>query len=299
MQAALKPSRELLVAAGESPATIRVNNIRGVVQGPRDAWGRRNRPQPVSVSVTVCMSEGFGATPAGDALASDTVHYGLLSKAVLSTLARLGADQNPDRAAGLTLPDVVQRVWADLTGLDDASGAGAAAFLNLSCVRSLEVTARLDKATLQGDGVSLARAGVFAQSELVMRGSTLKLHGLRVPALIGVNGNEREARQAVVADVAVERFDEAHDAYCDLETVVVKVMTDSAFETIEALVADLAAHITAHLVGSYGRCKDEHGWHLRIGVEKPIAVVFADAPCVELSVNTNDVGPTRRETRPL
>lgn len=66
-------------------------------------------------------------------------------------------------------------------------------------------------------------------------------------------------------------------------------MADSSFETIEALVADMAVHMTAYLAKNHKAPLDGQGWHLNIAVEKPIAVVFADAPCVELRIGTNDV----------
>lgn len=70
-------------------------------------------------------------------------------------------------------------------------------------------------------------------------------------------------------------------------------MTDSSFETIEALLADMAVHITAHLARKHKAPADGEGWHLKIAVEKPIAVAFADAPCVELRISTNDVTLTK------
>lgn len=66
-------------------------------------------------------------------------------------------------------------------------------------------------------------------------------------------------------------------------------MTNSSFETIEALLADLALQVTTHLAKKHQEPLDGEGWLLKIAVEKPIAVVFADAPCVELRINTNDV----------
>lgn len=66
-------------------------------------------------------------------------------------------------------------------------------------------------------------------------------------------------------------------------------MTESSFETIEALVGDLAVRMTGYLVERHRAPEDGGGWHLRIAVEKPVAVVFADAPCVELVIGTNDV----------
>lgn len=66
-------------------------------------------------------------------------------------------------------------------------------------------------------------------------------------------------------------------------------MTGSSFETIEALLGDLAVRMTGYLKERHTAPEDGRGWHLRVAVEKPIAVVFADAPCVELMIGTNDV----------
>ncbi|QPH00787.1 hypothetical protein C2857_004762 [Epichloe festucae Fl1] len=293
MPTTLQTSHSLLVATGQSPSIVRVKNIQSIVRGPSDAWGRPNRPQPVSVSVTVHLDKAFGSTSTSDALTSDTIHYGLLSKAVLATLTRLDAHKTSRQA--LPLPDILEAIWVDLTGLDicgqpiDVDVDDGTPFLQLAFLKSLQVTVHLPKASLQGGGVSLTGTGVFKKSVLIGRGVALKLHDMRVPVLIGVNDNEREAKQGVVANVEVERFDEAGDSYCDLEKVVVKAMADSSFETIEALVADMAVHMTAHLAKNHKAPPDDQGWHLNIAVEKPIAVVFADAPCVELRIGTNDV----------
>lgn len=71
-------------------------------------------------------------------------------------------------------------------------------------------------------------------------------------------------------------------------------MSESSYETLEALVADLAVSIATHLAFKHKPPADGDGWNLKISVEKPIAVVFADAPCVELRVNTNDVAMNSR-----
>jgi dihydroneopterin aldolase len=291
MPTPIKTSHELLIAAGQCPARVQVKNIQSTIQGPSDAWGRPNRPQPISISVTVCMKKSFGSTSTSDALASDTVHYGLLSKAILATLARLEAQ----RSGGMTLPlpDVLENIWIDLTGQDTfgvpVNDNKGPAFLKLEFVQSLEVMVHLPKATLQGDGVSLSGTAVFEGGKMSMRGMRLRVHDLRIPILIGVNANERCAKQGVVANVQVERFDDVLDSYCALEEVVVKAMTDSSFETIEALLADMALQITTHLAKKHKPPLDGQGWQLKIAVEKPIAVVLADAPCVELNINTNQV----------
>ncbi|KAG6021868.1 hypothetical protein E4U41_002373 [Claviceps citrina] len=296
----------LLLNAGPSPSTstVRVKNIQSTIQGPRDAWGRPNRAQPISVSVTVQLLHASGSDTsafASDALTPDTVHYGLLTKAVLSTLSRL------ETGAPLSLADVLAAIWDRLTGglhlFTSGPGGGggggggsssrsstAPPFLQLACLKSLELQVCLPKASLQGQGgASLTGHGVFANGALVSRGLAVKLHDLRVPILIGVNDNERLAKQAVVANVEVERFEDMGDHYCDLEGVVIEAMTTSSFETIEALLGHLAVRIKSYLVERHAAPDDGGGWHLRIAIEKPIAVVFADAPCVELEVGTNHV----------
>ncbi|KHO00015.1 dihydropteroate synthase [Metarhizium album ARSEF 1941] len=291
MAVPISTSHGLLLAAGEPPATVRVQNIRSTIQGPSDAWGRQGRPQPISISVTVGMAKAFGPTSSADALASDTVHYGLLAKAVLATLTRLDGRGAADRPP--TLPAVLDSVWTDLTGATPAgtpaSPAGGPPFLKLESIRSLQVELRLPKATLQGDGVRLTAAAVFAHGAMAQRGIRLSVCDLRIPILIGVNPNERRARQAVVANVDVDRFDDPRDSYSCLEGVIATAMTGSSFETVEALLADVAAHVAAYLAENHAQPADGGGWQLRVAVEKPIAVVSADGPCVELRVNTNDV----------
>lgn len=65
-------------------------------------------------------------------------------------------------------------------------------------------------------------------------------------------------------------------------------MEDSSYETLETLLYAIASKITAHLQKIQPE-QAETGWRLKISLEKPIAVPFADAPCVELSVDTKDI----------
>lgn len=65
-------------------------------------------------------------------------------------------------------------------------------------------------------------------------------------------------------------------------------MGDSFFETLERLLVVIACKITEHLQSKHpGEAK--RGWKLKISLEKPVAVPFADAPCVELSTDTRDI----------
>ncbi|POR31245.1 Uncharacterized protein TPAR_08555 [Tolypocladium paradoxum] len=284
------------VAIGEAPAVVRVNNLHATVKGPNDAWGRRNRPQPIQISVKVELRKPFSATSRADALASDTVHYGQLSKAILTSLERLAAETAAGRApCPLSLSEVLTCVWLDLTGFYPTGGRAEnpEPFLDTSVVRCLEMTAHLPKASLVGDGVSLAFTGVFGNdldgTSMRLYGRTLRLHNLRVPTLIGINDNEREAKQAAVVNVEIDNFEATCDFFNSLEAKIVDRMENSSFGTLEALAADLSETITLYLRVEREEPLDGTGSQLKITVEKPLAVPFADAPCVELRTNTRDV----------
>jgi len=92
-------------------------------------------------------------------------------------------------------------------------------------MRKLEITIMLPKASLLGAGVSLKGAFGYDEKHEGLNGysMTLTLHELRVPTLIGVNPNERLAKQMVFATVEMDRHDRMVDAYCRLEELVVKV----------------------------------------------------------------------------
>lgn len=65
-------------------------------------------------------------------------------------------------------------------------------------------------------------------------------------------------------------------------------MTESSLETLEALADVLATQITAHLRTAHPS-ESGNGWKLKISLAKPVAVPLADAPCVELRVDTRNV----------
>lgn len=66
-------------------------------------------------------------------------------------------------------------------------------------------------------------------------------------------------------------------------------MAKSSFETLEALATDLATNLKTHLLTTPADSQDTPTWQLQIGLEKPTAVPFADAACVELRTSTDDV----------
>lgn len=228
MAPSLQTRWEVQQIAGEPIAVIRARQLQYTIQGPQDAWGRQGRPQPLLVSAEVSLTQPFGSSSSKDVVASDTVHYGLLSKAILATLGRL---EKTAEARSMSLHGLLESIWSDLTGLgfdgSDADLAGRKAFLSLQYVRSLTVTVDLPKATLLGGGVSLSATSVLetASSKTTAKATamTLNLKGLRIPTLIGVNDNERIAKQVVVANIGIDKYYSQQDAYAPLEAIVVEV----------------------------------------------------------------------------
>ena len=280
----LRTAWAVRAAAGEPFAVVRVKNLQTVIRAGTDAWGRPNDAgQPVLVSAEVSFGNNFSTAASQDELGLDTVHYGNLSKAILSVLnayipASIAAPSAPVRAGDndsyAPLSSIMDRIWTRLTGtnLNGSSGASAAPgsppFLDLSRVRFLSITLRLPKALLLGDGVTLAACSLFETHEgrswTAMFSRTLRLHDLRVPTLIGLNAIERKAKQFAVTTVEVDKVDFEADFYTLLEDLIVKVslscvlpssvdqpgdsisiqeMESSAFKTLEALGARLSEAI--------------------------------------------------------
>ncbi|KAL6867794.1 hypothetical protein J3F83DRAFT_738060 [Trichoderma novae-zelandiae] len=298
----LEPNWRVRFLAGQPPAVVRVRNLQTSIAGPSDAWNRKGRPQPLSVSASVMLKEAFDTSSTADSVEADTVHYGLLSKAMLASLE---SQQRQHRDAASTsqpssLRDIVNTVWRDLTGQDgngrslatDDEPEAESSFLKPSTIRCLELTANLPKASLLGGGVSLTRIALFGrdgESRPQPRGMSLKIHDLRVPTLIGVNDNERKAKQVVVASIEIDKFNIEEDVFTMIEAEAVEVMGQSTFETLEALANTLAFRLASYLHSSQAGSMNRKGWPIKIALEKPIAVVLADAACVQLSVNSSEV----------
>ncbi|KAL1864059.1 hypothetical protein VTK73DRAFT_6188 [Phialemonium thermophilum] len=286
--------------AGEPTAVVEVRNLQAVIRGGQDAWGRPDRPQPALVSARLSFRNPF---PTADRLSQDTVHYGQLSRILLRRLASFAPEQ---QSSGTTTPTTLRAVldalWVELTGLSVTGEAASASsptsssppppFLDVARLRSLSVTVTLPKASLLGSGVSLTATSAFGtEAADAVKGTAvaLRLHGLRVPTLVGINANEREARQVVSADVEVDKFFHAGgDVYVALEQSVVQTMENSNFGTLEALGASIAESILGPFRASLRRddpsSPDPLLWQVRVGLAKPTAVTFADCPVVELCV---------------
>ena len=291
-------SWSVLAAAGEPRATIRVRNLQATLGAgaAQDAWGRSGRPQPCLMSAEVALASPFPEAAVSDSVAQDTVHYGTLSKAMLKSVGQWQAEA----AQPKTLGDVVNSLWVDLTGStvtgEAATPSAGKAVLDVAATSRLTVAVLLPKASLVGDGVSLTATAVLGAGAAAAAASetgnptrkpwvtTLKLHRLRVPVLVGVHPHERTAKQAVWTDVSLDGYgapSDLVDEYPLLEALVVRELEASSFETLEALATHLGRTIL-----EWGQAKSSTNappaWNVHVTLEKPIAVPFADAPIVEV-----------------
>lgn len=225
--AALRSSWQIAVIAGEPHSTIRVQNLQASVCGGRDAWGRNGKTQPILISATISLREPFEKASSEDSVNnSSTVNYGTLSRAILEAV-----ESFPTEDTGRMLRSLLDHILRHLTarGLDfrgpTFNEASSQSVLDRTALKSLELKLMLPKASLIGSGVSLSGTIVYAENgDTEAYSMTLKLHRLRIPTLIGVNSNERLAKQILLSNIELDFWSMASDLYNELEEIVVKVV---------------------------------------------------------------------------
>ncbi|KAM0498679.1 hypothetical protein ACHAP9_006156 [Verticillium nonalfalfae] len=250
----LRSSWDVRTLTGEPYAAIHVRSLQTVVRAGTDAWGRTGKDQPALVTAEVSLAKPFHVAASSDTVSEDTVHYGLLAKAVLASLGRLGA--HSEGASRITINDLVEHLGNDVVYPGESSDANPPR-------RILRDPAKVRYASLT---LALPKA-----------------------SLLGVNDNERTAKQVVVADIDIDQFVCQADVYTGIEAVIVKTMEESSFETLEALAATLAAQLFKHLTSSACSSAPEKCWQLKIGLEKPTAIPMAQASRVEYRVSCNEL----------
>ncbi|KAI0154845.1 hypothetical protein GGR57DRAFT_465213 [Xylariaceae sp. FL1272] len=291
--------------AGEPEAIVRVRNLQSTMTAGRDAWGRTSKSQPVLLSSEVSFAQAFDTASTSDSVNAETVHYGNLSKTLLAGMeyatssdAKKGKEVKKQDVSTPSTGEIFELLWVKMTGrLVDGSTVALppdqVPFLDAKRLRSLSLTLHLPKASLLGGGVSLTTTAAFKdagtldeeekRNPLRSYSRCLRFHGLHIPSLIGVNSNERDAKQMVVADVEIDRYDLGQDMHTELERIIVDTIQDSCFETLEALGTHLGNIILNDFrIGDNQQAMRERGWQVRICLEKPIAVPFADCPSVEV-----------------
>ena len=214
-----------------------------------------------------------------DALDENTVHYGTLAKRILAAC---------DNSETLELVySAIENVVKDMAMRRDGS-----------CKLSYAgLTFTFPKASMYGQGVDLSTTIDFdnrGKSRIVQRSFNIK--EMRLVVLIGVNDNERQTKQPLVVDLQLILGADVNDEVSTLFTelfgverklaqvcilrlhvcgcsflIDCKIIEDTNFETLEAL-ATFTAKLEFEVLSRIPSCKQ-----FSLGIEKPVAVVHADA----------------------
>ncbi|KAH7364331.1 hypothetical protein BKA65DRAFT_134957 [Rhexocercosporidium sp. MPI-PUGE-AT-0058] len=268
----------LLTLTGDPHTLISLTNLQTTLPLGTDAWGRASIPQPLLISSTISLLHPFTTASSTDTVTPSTVHYGTLSKAILGATKEFEVlCKDEERPVAMNLRGLVGFVlwyltgWdglergegrekgADGLGRDYGQGGGAVhePLLKNVAMRLFELEIHLPKASLMGNGVSLKGSFGYHHEEEVGReikggpsaySMVLRLKELRVPTLVGVNPNERLAKQMVRVGVEMQRWDWMVDGYSALEEVVVKSTEESSFQTLEALAQHLIERIIQYVL---------------------------------------------------
>jgi len=220
---------DLLQTAGKPHSIIRVRNLQTCLIVGTDAWGRKGKDQPVLISVSASLRKPFESASSEDAVTGNTIHYGVMSKAILGACKLFSLD--PSKEANW-LSDLVDIIHSGLvkdafTGTGESHERLGPPLTAASIISLLEIKVLLPKASLLGNGVSLTKYMMFdpAQEAAVLESWLLTFDDLKIPTLIGVNPNERLAKQLVVATVKIDgiKGGSAAHSYNALEEIINKV----------------------------------------------------------------------------
>lgn len=221
---------QVKAAADEPLAVVSVRELQTTTKACADAWGRTGKEQPILVSAELWLRQSFQSSSVNDQVALDTVHYGMLSKGILASLSTLGAPGTKhEGVASISMRDLIEHIISEVQYPSlSGSGDGDKIFYDKDRLRYAGITVTLPKASLLGvgAGVSLSHHHSWAaqSAEQPFWSDLLSLRGLRVPTLIGVNDNERLAKQVVVADIDIDNYKCLKgDDYPSIEALVVKV----------------------------------------------------------------------------
>lgn len=164
-----------------------------------DAWGRE-KEQPVLLSVHLAFKSGFDSAAKNDALDASTMHYGVLAKSLRGLVPQEGWG-SVDNLGQL----VHDKISSMLPGSD--------------LLDTLAIEIKMPKASLLGESVVFYR---YHNHETTQ--NTLHLVNVCLPTLIGVNSNERKAKQKLVVNLWIGGLKGNEcDSYTELEQILAEV----------------------------------------------------------------------------
>ncbi len=215
----------------------------------QNVWGHE-KEQPCSLTVALELLHPF--TASSDDL-ENSIHYGNLAKSIRASIDKT------------VWPNELLRQVEELCLRMGDRPAG-------QLIQCIKLELYLPKASMTGDCLVLCKMmNISSNGDVSATTQHVSVKKMRCMALIGINDYERKAKQPIVADLDFEIY-EFEDAF-DVERAVQSLIEHSSFETLEALAATAGEELKKHAYGI--------AW-MRIRLEKPKAIPFADAAVVEL-----------------
>lgn len=170
-----------------------------------DAWGRR-KEHPIQLSVSLSYRKSFDSAAHGDALDQTTIHYGLLSKALRNLSAASDGWESVESLTG-RLHQTIQKFTVAANLVD-----------------ACQVVVHVPKATLTGSSISFLHFKSSDKQGSARELRTLQFTSLKIPLLIGVNANERLAKQPLTFHIWLQDLPtECSDIYAKVETALLEV----------------------------------------------------------------------------
>ncbi|OAL04611.1 hypothetical protein IQ06DRAFT_267942 [Phaeosphaeriaceae sp. SRC1lsM3a] len=239
---------------------IMVQNLEVTANAGKDVWGRP-KMQRALLSVTVTLKQHFESASKTDTVDASTIHYGTLSKAVQADVQGRLSGWVSTEALSANIVHSVNKV------------AGS------TPLYAVETDICYLKGSMFGDGAGYRTSRFMADSSAACS-NVLYLRDVRIPCLIGVNANERLQKQPVVVNIWIECVDNSRaDDHAKLETFLFTHISASEFQTIESMLE----WVVQLLREQYFTSDEDQATVIRLRIEKPLAVPFADAPAVEIT----------------
>ena len=182
---------------------VHLNSLSTTAILPHDAFGRSQKAQPILITLALSLHNPITSAALTDTVDVSTVHYGKLSKSILSAVSARTSDP-------LTTHELMRLIEA-------------AALATVPCpeaIQALEMTVALPKASLLGQGVEVTyRKAEWGSAR------TLRVRDLQIATIIGVNEHEKRAPQMVIVNIWIDALtsNAAADCATEVEQVVVKV----------------------------------------------------------------------------
>ncbi|KAF2756283.1 hypothetical protein EJ05DRAFT_478293 [Pseudovirgaria hyperparasitica] len=256
MSRIILPHHEIVSRIPYVADKVIVKNLRVTANAGYDSWGRE-KSQPALISITLTLDQQFASAAQTDTVDGSTVHYGKLSKRLMATVGELSGEW--------------RRTWDLADFLYEAATEVAGSSQRLA---ACEIEICYPKASMLGEGAG-ARYCFLNDGAM---SCTVFLRNVRVPCIIGVNSHERVRKQLVVANVWVDNVSgTSGEVYSDVEKILTETMEKSSFETLESLATTFADDCKTGLSHQLTSLST-----IRLQVEKPVAVPFADAPVIEI-----------------